>query len=123
MEFVRIFFHVLRVDKEWVLGKKFEQLGCIQYQHGDGGSQLTRQPTDQMSMADVQGYLSVASGARMIAGWRICSNLRGSSTRAAVDFSSVRLIIERDVPTFAVIHQANRDIFKRSAEVEIWEGL
>ena len=54
--------------EELVFGEKLEQLGCIQYQRSDVGSQHTRQPTVQMSMADVQGYLRVTSGARSIDG-------------------------------------------------------
>ena len=67
MELVRIIIRVL--VEELAFGEKLEQLiGCIQYQRSDVGSQCTRQPTVQMSMADVQGYLRVTSGARMIDG-------------------------------------------------------
>jgi hypothetical protein len=66
MEFVRIIISVL--VEELAFGEKLEQLGCIQYQRSDAGSQRTRQPTVQMSMADVQGYARVTSGARMIDG-------------------------------------------------------
>ena len=54
--------------EELVFGEKLEQLGCIQYQRRDVGSQHTRQPTVQMSIADIQGYLRVTSGARSIDG-------------------------------------------------------
>ena len=66
MELVRIIIMVL--VEELAFSEKLEQLGCIQYQRSDVGSQRTRQPTVQMSMADVQGYLRVTSGARMIDG-------------------------------------------------------
>jgi hypothetical protein len=66
MEFMRIIINV--VGEKVVFGEKLEQLGCIQYQRSNVGSQRTKQPTVQMSMADVQGYLRVTSGARMIDG-------------------------------------------------------
>jgi hypothetical protein len=62
MEFVRI---ITALVEEPAFGEKLEQLGCIQYQQSDVGSQRTRKSTVQMSMADVQGYLRVTSGARM----------------------------------------------------------
>lgn len=66
MEIFRLIFPFPRgVAEEVVVGKDFKQLGYIQYQHADGGSQPTRQPTVQMSMEDVQGYLRVPSGARV----------------------------------------------------------
>ena len=72
MEFVRIIFTV-PVDEECAFGEKPKQLECIQYLQSDVlvGSQHTRQvrqPTVQMSIADVQGYLRVTSGARMTEG-------------------------------------------------------
>ena len=118
MEFMRVIISVL--GEKGVIGEKLEQLGCIQYQRSDIGNQRTRQPTVQMSMADVQGYLRVTSGARMIDGWRRCS-LTGASTGVAVYVSSVRVSKSerQDVLTFAVIYQSYRYILNRFTKAKI----